>query len=308
MLTDLLISDTVGRRWYSGHARRIPLISRKLDRNPLYVQLKLILLELVHSDEFKAGDKFLTEREISERFDVSRVTANKALSSLVNEGLLSIRKGIGTFVTDTTTESRFSGVFTSFTNRALAAGKKPSTVLLRFERTIARNLPTRARRNINAADLEEMIVIERVRLADQVPMILERHYFRSRFVPELAPDDVVVSVYDMLTQKYHITLSEMVETIRTITIKSGNAQLLGVPAGTPGFLMFFMPLDDKGAPVYFAEVIYRGDAYEFHNRLGPIWRSHSTDEDPGDFRTSTYHAEPLSGAAISSQTKDGLQQ
>jgi GntR family transcriptional regulator len=267
------------------------VISRKLDRNPLYIQLKLILLELVHSDEFKVGDQFLTEREISQRFDVSRVTANKALSSLVSEGLLSIRKGIGTFVTDTTTESKFSGQFTSFTNRALAAGKKPSTVLLRFDKAVGRDLPPRARRNINVADSEEMIVIERLRLADQVPMILERHYFRSQFLPGLAPDDVIVSVYDMLTQKYHIGFSEMVETIRTITIKSGNAHLLGVPPGSPGFLMFFMPLDENGLPVYFAEVIYRGDAYEFHNRLGPIWRSHSIDEDPGDFSTSSHHVE-----------------
>jgi GntR family transcriptional regulator len=267
------------------------LISRKLDRNPLYVQLKLILLELVHSDEFKMGDKFLTEREISQRFNVSRVTANKALSSLVSEGLLSIRKGIGTFVMDTTTESKFSSVFASFTNKALAAGKKPSTVLLRFEKANAKDLPPRIRRNMNVSDSEEMIVIERLRCADQVPMILERHYFRTRFVPGLLPDDVIVSVYDMLTQKYHITLSEMVETIRTITIRSGNALLLCVPPGTPGFLMFSMPLDETGSPIYLAEVIYRGDAYEFHNRLGPIWRSHSIDEDPDDFSTSSHRIE-----------------
>jgi GntR family transcriptional regulator len=259
------------------------LTARKLDRSPLYVQLKLILLELVHSDEFKVGDKFLTERQISDRFDVSRVTANKALSSLVNEGILSIRKGIGTFVTDNSMESKFAGAFTSFSNKALAAGRKPSTVLLRFEHAHAGDLPPRVRRNFKVDDSEELIIIERVRLADQVPMILERHYFRSVLLPGLRPDDVIVSVYDMLTQKYHLTLSEIVETIRTITIKSRNAVLLGVPAGTPGFLMFFMPLDEQGKPVYFAEVIYRGDAYEFHNRLGPIWRSHSLDEDPGDF-------------------------
>lgn len=275
------------------------MTSRKLDRNPLYVQLKLILRELVHGDEFKIGDKFLTERQISERFSVSRVTSNKALSSLVSEGILSIRKGIGTFVKDTSMESKFPGVFTSFTNRALAAGRKPSTVLLRFEHINAVDLPSRVRRNFNVADSEELIIVERLRLADQVPMILERHYFRSRLLPGLLPDDVIVSIYDMLTQKYHLTMSEMVETIRIITIKSRNAVLLGVPAATPGFLMFFMPLNEQGIPVYFAEVIYRGDAYEFHNRLGPIWRSHSIDEDPGDFSTPDQRIESLPHAPTS---------
>ena len=134
----------------------------------------------MHSDEFKVGEKFLTEREISERFDVSRVTANKALLSLVNEGILSIRKGIGTFITDTSMESKFPGEFTSFTNRALAAGKKPSTILLRFEHASAKDLPSRVRHNTKVADTEDVIILERLRLADQVPMILERHYFLSR--------------------------------------------------------------------------------------------------------------------------------
>ena len=70
--------------------------SPKLVRSPLYIQLKQILTELVKSDEFKVGDKFLTERQISERFDVSRATANKALSSLVQEGgLVGWRKASG---------------------------------------------------------------------------------------------------------------------------------------------------------------------------------------------------------------------
>ncbi|MFN9913156.1 MAG: GntR family transcriptional regulator, partial [Pirellulaceae bacterium] len=43
-------------------------------------------------------DRFLTEREIADRFGVSRPTANKALASLVSEGLLEFRRGVGTFV------------------------------------------------------------------------------------------------------------------------------------------------------------------------------------------------------------------
>ena len=260
------------------------MVARKLDRSPLYIQLKLILLELVQSDEFKVGDQFLTERQISERFDVSRITANKALSSLVGEGILVIRKGVGTFVRDTSMECRFHGGLTSFTNKALAAGRKPSTVILRFEKASAADIPPRVRRTFKVPDSEEMVIVERLRLADQIPMILERHYFRSRLLPGLLPDDVSVSVYEMIDQKYHYVFSEVVETIRTIPIKSRNASLLDVPAGTPGFLMFFVPMNEQGMPIYFAEVIYRGDAYEFHNRMGPIWKSHPTDEDPGDFR------------------------
>jgi GntR family transcriptional regulator len=259
------------------------MTSRKLIRNPLYVQLKQILKELTKSDEFRVGDKFLTERQISERFDVSRVTANKALSNLVAEGVLSFRKGIGTFVEDTTEDSHFPGVATSFTNKTLAAGKRPSTRLLGFTQISSESLPTHAAARFPVSPGEKIAVVERLRLADDVPMILERHFFRLHILPGLAADDVRVSVYDMLTKKYHQKFSTLEETIRTVVVEGQNAGLLGVVQGTPGFLMFFMARNEDEEPLYFAEVIYRGDAYEFHNRLGPIQKTHTLNEGPAEF-------------------------
>jgi len=260
------------------------LPSRKLVRNPLYVQLKQILRELITSDEFKKGDKFLTERQISERFDVSRVTANKALASLVAEGVLSIRKGVGTFVAEAGSDSRFPSVATSFTNKTLAAGKRPSTRILRFEASTASRMPARIQQRLPLSDDEPMIILERLRLADETPLILERHFLRAQFLPGLTPEDVVVSLYDTLTKKYRLPLAVMDERIRAVVILGGNSRLLGVPEGSPGLLMLFMPYLEDGTPLYTAEVIYRADAYEFHNRLGPIQRTHSAMEEAEEFR------------------------
>jgi len=257
--------------------------TKKLVRNPLYVQLKEILTELTKGDEFRIGDKFLTERQISERFDVSRVTANKALSSLVAEGVLSFRKGVGTYVEDPKKDGHFAGVSSSFTNRTLAAGKRPSTRLLSFSSTSTEKLPDYVRARFPASPGEEIVVVERLRLADEVPMILERHYFRTVVLPGIVPDDVKVSVYEMLTKKYRQKFSTLEETIRTTAIHASNASLLGVTEGAPGFLMFFMARNRDHAPLYFAEVIYRGDAYEIHNRIGPIQRTHSAQEEPAEF-------------------------
>jgi len=66
-------------------------------RDPMYQQINKRLRLLV-GREYTFGQQFPTEREIVERFAVSRATANKALASLVSEGLLEFRKGIGTFV------------------------------------------------------------------------------------------------------------------------------------------------------------------------------------------------------------------
>jgi GntR family transcriptional regulator len=61
-------------------------------KNPIYCQINDKLRELIRGGEFKAGDKFPAEREIGERFSVSRVTANKVVSNLVAEACWSSRR------------------------------------------------------------------------------------------------------------------------------------------------------------------------------------------------------------------------
>ena len=103
-----------------------------LIRTPLYEQLKVVLQELIGSDEYKVEDKFLSERQICERFDVSRATANKAMSSLLTEGILEFRKGIGTFIVNQSPIDKHFHENLSFTNKTLAMGQKPSTKILDF--------------------------------------------------------------------------------------------------------------------------------------------------------------------------------
>ena len=70
-------------------------------RIPKYQQLASTLRDMIFSEEFSSGDRLETEKEMSERFGVSRQTVRQAVSSLVNEGLLIRKQGSGTYVNDT---------------------------------------------------------------------------------------------------------------------------------------------------------------------------------------------------------------
>ena len=100
----------------------------ELVKEPIYQQLNQILRTLAASSEFPIGAKFLTEREIGERYGVSRATANKALSNLVSAGLLEFRKGVGTFTCARVMDYNLRALV-SFTEEAAAAGKRPATRL-----------------------------------------------------------------------------------------------------------------------------------------------------------------------------------
>ncbi|MGF1684770.1 histidine utilization repressor [Photobacterium minamisatsumaniensis] len=73
--------------------------------SPRYVQIKCYLNDKISSRSWPPGHKIPTEIELSEQFNVSRMTANKAIRDLVKEGLLKRTPRVGTFVCHKKAES-----------------------------------------------------------------------------------------------------------------------------------------------------------------------------------------------------------
>jgi GntR family transcriptional regulator, histidine utilization repressor len=65
-----------------------------------FQQIKSVLLDQVSAGLMQAGDKVPSENQLAEQFQVSRMTARRALTELVDEGILARSQGLGTFVAD----------------------------------------------------------------------------------------------------------------------------------------------------------------------------------------------------------------
>jgi len=245
------------------------MAKQQLVKDPLYMQLSAILRELINSRQYGLGDQFLTERMISERFDVSRVTANKALSKLIDEGTLELRKGLGTFVCDEPKHFPTSHLV-SFSHKMLASGKKPSTKVLEFKKATANQVSTEVSNNLKLVSDEKLYYMKRLRSSDDVPLILESHYLRERFCPGLKKADLKGSLFDLMTQKYKLNIAGVDETILATLVHGENSTYLNLQDGDPGFFMYVIGYNDAKVPVWIANVIFRGDAFELHNRRGPI--------------------------------------
>jgi DNA-binding LacI/PurR family transcriptional regulator len=79
------------------------LSKQKIDRSsplPRHAQLKAILLSAISSGEWQPGMKIPAETEIARMLNVSKMTANRALTDLADEGVLVRELGIGTFVVE----------------------------------------------------------------------------------------------------------------------------------------------------------------------------------------------------------------
>jgi DNA-binding FadR family transcriptional regulator len=67
--------------------------------NALSVRIADELADMIANGEFRPGDKLPNEPELSKRMQVSRTTLREALRILSTRGLVEVRRGIGTFVT-----------------------------------------------------------------------------------------------------------------------------------------------------------------------------------------------------------------
>ena len=226
-----------------------------LVKQPLYQQLNEALRSLLSSGEFKTGARFLTERE--------------ALSNLVSEGILEFKKGIGTFVRGGVLDYDLRSLV-SFTGKASGAGKKPSTRVLNFDRVPGARIARSVAEALKVRDADLVYVLERLRLADGVPVILERRHIVERLCPGLQRRDLTGSLYGLWTDRYKLEIAGADQMIRAAALRGADAKHLGVPAGSAGLVVRSLGWLRDARPLWWERTLYRGDAYAFRNRLGPI--------------------------------------
>ncbi len=243
-------------------------MSTNLVTDPIYQQLNKILRELMASDEFKVGDRFLTERSICDKYNVSRATANKALSNLVSEGLLKFKKGVGTFIVSKPVLDASPSI-ASFTHNARIAGMVPTSKILTFRKIRASEVEESAAEVLGLEDNEEIFLVERLRFADRIPMVLEHRYIRAKFCPDLTKDLVEESLYALFVLRYELNITSSEETIQAVTLSPDEARLLDVEPGKAGFLITAIGIIDDSTPLWYEKTLHRPDGFSFRCRVLP---------------------------------------
>ena len=145
-------------------------------KQPLYDQLVDILSEKI-DHEYRPGDLIPSERELSERYGLSRTTVRLALQELERMGLVVRQHGRGTFVADRSAQTTNLMQAYSFTEQMRGMGRDPLTTILEFSEVEAdKNLVE----HMNVRLGERLFKIKRLRSADAMPMMVERTYLPAR--------------------------------------------------------------------------------------------------------------------------------
>lgn len=140
-------------------------MSRRQNR---YEEIAAFLRGVIN--ESQQGDRLPSDTELAQRFSVSRMTARHAVQVLESEGLLIREQGRGTFVSSRPVD-RMLGSPLSFTTSMRAKGLTASSLV------IEAGEETPSAEDIEALSLDPdapVQVLTRLRLADGVPMAIER--------------------------------------------------------------------------------------------------------------------------------------
>jgi GntR family transcriptional regulator len=232
------------------------------------------LRALIRGGDFVPGAQFLTERDIAERFKTSRPTANKALSSLVSQGLLEVRRGAGTFVRESVLDYDLERLV-SFTDKALAAGKKPGTELVEYRKLHAAEAPTAVATSLKVHADETLVYMERIRLADGKPVIYERRHVVASLCPKMKRTDAKSSLYRCWTEKCGLEITGAEEVIQAVNATKAQAAHLQISSGTACFEIVATGFANDNQPLWQETTLYRADVYEFRNRISGLTASHS---------------------------------
>ncbi len=232
---------------------------------PLYVRIQEHIAELILSGKLSPETKIQSERDFSDDLGVSRMTVRKALTELVNEGLLERRHGSGTYVAKpkVTYESQ---ELVDYIKTMQIRNIATTSQLLEFDEIVA------SRRLAETLQIEIGDPIFRIgllRFANRIPVILERIFFPFETFPDLQEWDLEKSSYiDLLTDVYKKKLGLFSQTVEAVSATDEIARQLRVDEGSPILMLVkIIHNEEDGKPIVMAHDYLRSDYARIHTNL-----------------------------------------
>jgi GntR family transcriptional regulator len=234
-------------------------------RIPYYLQLMEILKEKVQKKEWTAGDQIPGEQDLCALYQVSRTVVRQALRELELEGVISRRKGKGTFISPPKISEGLVQKLTGFYQDMVERGLKPVTKVLHQN---VNPSTEKVARFLNIEPGSKVIDIERLRYIDEEPIQLVTTYIPYDVCPTLANVDLTNrSLYEYLEKEGNIFIAKGRRYIEAVLANDNEADLLCIERGAPLLMLDSISYAEHGQPVEYYHALHRGDRSRFEVEL-----------------------------------------
>lgn len=236
---------------------------------PLHERIRSDIEAAILSGELRPGARLPIEHELMHQYGCARMTVSKALSALASVGLIDRRKRAGSFVARPKVNSMVLDI-PDLEQEILQRGQMYRYQLLRREV----RLPDHAVADeTELAGNGELLLIEGVHHADEVPLALETRLVSLSAVPEMAALTLEGKSPGAWLLK-HVPWTEAETRIAAVAADRTGASYLHVEAGTPClFVERRTWRGDEG--ITLVRQYFVGSAYDLIARFGSFNHTHS---------------------------------
>lgn len=227
-----------------------------------YEKIAFDIKEDILSEKYKPNEQLPFEKELCEKYNVSKMTVKKALDLLVNDGLIIKRRGSGTFVKDITEKEiqriiekkQFSGLTTT------SIGHKVTSKVLEFKIINA----TKEIADILKIEEDEFIYfVHRVRYVDDKAVVIEKTYIPLNLIPGMKLADVKKSIYGYIKDKLGLNIQSAHSTVRAMKSDELDRKYLTLEKDEPILEVERVAYLDNGKVFEYSFSRHRYDKFEF---------------------------------------------
>lgn len=235
-----------------------------LDRTspvPLYFQVATRLQQQIEEGEIPVGGRLENEVDLADRLGVSRPTMRRAISYLVERGMLIRKRGVGTQVVHP--KVRRPVELTSLYDDLARSGQSPRTEIRELD---VRPAPDRIAEALGIPCGAEVTWIERLRFAGEEPLALLHNAVPVDLLRPRREDLERSGLYDLLRAAGHVPrMANQIVGARTAT--AAEARILGEARGAPLLTMTRTAWDSAGTAVEYGSHLHRAGRYSFELNL-----------------------------------------
>jgi GntR family transcriptional regulator len=229
---------------------------------PRYQQIKQNIVDLIQASLLQAGDALPSERDLSAIYGVNRMTVRQAITELSTEGLLRRQHGVGTFVVGHHNVPAFVPAVMGFSERFQRAGMTPTSQVIKQAVIPASKAVARA---LRLEPESPVVFLQRLRLVDDEPLMIESSYLSHAIYPDLLDQDFARhSLYNVLVERYHTRLVETEHTLEPTVLTPEESRWFDLPGGQPAMLVHVWAYTHQRQPVEFCKSIIRGDRCRYY--------------------------------------------
>ncbi len=234
-----------------------PIAVDRLSPIPLYYQVASRLEEMILKGQLPVGSRLENELDLADQLGVSRPTLRRAISYLVERGLLVRRRGVGTQVVQPKVKRpvELSSLFDDLRKN----GRAPRTEVLCLEVRPATDAQAQA---LGLPDGTEVTYLERLRYADDEPLALMTNVLPVDVLRLTAEQLRGSGLYELL-RSANRTPRMAHEVIGARAAGATEARTLSERRGAPLLTMTRKAWDASGRAVEYGAHVYRASRYSF---------------------------------------------